>query len=51
MVDRFTQVGDQLFAVLSSGELLVTSLESIAWQRILPEVIAVHTVADLDITR
>jgi len=51
MVERFTQVGDQLFAVLSNGELLVTSLESIVWQRILPEVMAVHAVAGLDLTR
>jgi photosystem II stability/assembly factor-like uncharacterized protein len=51
MVERFTQVGGQLFAVLSNGELLVTSLEAIAWQRILPEVIAVHAVAGLDLTR
>jgi photosystem II stability/assembly factor-like uncharacterized protein len=50
MVERFTQVADQLFAVLSNGELLVTTLESNAWQRILPEVIAVHAVAGLNLT-
>ena len=48
MVERFTQVGDQLFAVLSNGELLVSSLESIAWQRILPEVTAVQAAAGID---
>jgi hypothetical protein len=51
MVERLIQIGDHLFVVLSNGELLVTSLESIAWQRILPEVMAVHAVAGLDLTR
>jgi hypothetical protein len=37
-----------LFAVLSNGELLVSSLESIAWQRILPEVTAVQAAAGID---
>ena len=50
MVERFTQVGDQLFAVLSNGELLVTSLESINWGRILPEVIGVNAVVGLERT-
>ena len=50
MVERFTQVGEQLFAVLSNGELLVTSLESVAWQKILPEVIGVSAVVGLELT-
>ena len=48
MVERLIQIGDHLFVVLSNGELLVTSLESIAWQRILPEVMAVNAAAGLD---
>jgi len=36
MVERFTQVEDQLFAVLSNGQLLVAPLASLHWQRILP---------------
>lgn len=35
MVERFTQVGDDLFAVLSNGHLLVASLSNLEWRRIL----------------
>lgn len=49
MVERFTQVNDQLLAVLSNGELLGTSLNSIAWGRLLPEVRDVHAVAGIDL--
>jgi hypothetical protein len=45
MVERFSQVGDHLLAVLSNGELLVTSLESYHWRRLLPEVKDVTAVA------
>ena len=38
MVERFTQAGDDLLAVLSNGEVWISSLEEIAWRRILPEV-------------
>ena len=48
MVERFNQVGDQLYAVLSNGELLACSLDSIAWERILPEVIGVNGLAVLE---
>ncbi len=44
MVERFTQVGDQLFAVLSNGELLAAPLEKPAWSRILPELSDVNAV-------
>jgi hypothetical protein len=37
MVERFTQVGDQLFAVLSNGELLAAPLQKLHWSRIVPE--------------
>ncbi len=38
MVERFAQVGNDLFAVLSNGELLITSLPALHWQRILPDI-------------
>ncbi len=42
MVERFFQADDELFAVLSNGQLLNTSLSTIAWHRILP------TIADVN---
>ena len=50
MVERFTQVGDHLLAVLSNGELLITTLEPLNWQRLLPEVRDVRAVASLTLT-
>ncbi len=47
MVERFSPIGDYLLAVLSNGELLVTSLESLNWKRVLPEVRDVMAVAGL----
>lgn len=38
MVERFSQAGDDLLAVLSNGEVLISPLEKIEWRRILPEV-------------
>jgi photosystem II stability/assembly factor-like uncharacterized protein len=32
MVERFVPVGDELFALLSNGELLVTALTNLIWQ-------------------
>lgn len=37
MVERFYQVGDDLMAILSNGDLLVASLASLTWKRFLPE--------------
>lgn len=37
MVERFTQVGDALLAVLSNGHLLSAPLAALDWQRILPD--------------
>ncbi len=45
MVERFTQIGSELFAVLSIGELLCTQLPALEWQRILPDVKDVNAVA------
>jgi photosystem II stability/assembly factor-like uncharacterized protein len=47
MVERFFQMDDELFAVLSSGQLLSTALSTREWQRILPEIDDVSAVASL----
>src|SRR5258706_136730 len=36
MVERFTQAGDELLAILSNGELLAAPLATLEWRRILP---------------
>jgi hypothetical protein len=38
MVERFSQAGDDLLAVLSNGEVWISPLDEITWRRILPEV-------------
>jgi len=45
MVERFTQVGDELLAILSNGNLLSAILSDLKWQQILPEVKDVNAVA------
>jgi len=49
MVERFTQTGDQIFAVLSNGELLVAPLQKPAWSRILPEISDLNAVSGFSI--
>ena len=49
MVERFTQVGKDLLAVLSDGQLLEAPLKTLEWQRILPEVTGVAAVSYLDV--
>jgi hypothetical protein len=44
MVERFAQVGDRLFAVLSNGGLLAAPLATLQWQRILPDVEGVNAI-------
>jgi hypothetical protein len=44
MVERFTQIGSELFAVLSNGELLYTELSALEWQRVLPDAKDVNAV-------
>ncbi len=44
MVERFTQVGDYILAVLSNGGLLCTLLSELTWSRILPEIDGVTAV-------
>lgn len=48
MVERFYPAGDELLAILSNGEMLVTSQENIAWRRTLGDVEGVHAAAMLD---
>jgi photosystem II stability/assembly factor-like uncharacterized protein len=38
MVERFFQADDEIFAVLSTGQLLQASLSTLAWNRILPDI-------------
>jgi len=44
MVERFAQAGEDLFAVLSNGQLISATLSALAWQAILPEVNGVNAV-------
>lgn len=44
MVERFFSAGDELFAVLSNGQLLSTTLSTIEWKRILPEIAGVNAI-------
>jgi photosystem II stability/assembly factor-like uncharacterized protein len=45
MVERFYQSGGYLFAVLSSGELIGSSLASLEWEPVLPQENGVNMVA------
>ena len=45
MPERFAQVADELFAVLDDGHLLVSSLESLKWKRVVHEAGKVNAVA------
>ena len=45
MVDRFVQVGDNLFAILSNGELRLKPLKEVRWQRVLPEITRIKAMA------
>ena len=47
MVERFFQIDDELWAVLSNGDLLVTSLTSLAWRKVLADVKDVTALAAL----
>ncbi len=38
MVERLTQIGDNIFAVLSNGQLLCASLATLQWKQVAPEV-------------
>jgi photosystem II stability/assembly factor-like uncharacterized protein len=45
MVERFTQVGGDLLAVLSNGELYAAPLATLEWRRLLPQIRGVAAVA------
>jgi hypothetical protein len=47
MVERFVQAGDELFAVLSNGEVVVGSLGTWRWERVLAEVRGVNAVSEV----
>lgn len=48
MVERFTQVGEDLLAVLSNGRLIATNLGSMAWEYILPDIPFVLSAAGIE---
>ena len=50
LVERFTQIEDDLLAVLSNGELWTAPLASLAWRRLLPQVSDVAAAAWLGVT-
>ena len=45
MVERFVQAGDNLFAILSNGELRLKPLKQARWQRVLPEITRIKAMA------
>ena len=45
MVERFAQVDDELFAVLSNGELWSRKLSDPNWNRVLPEIAQIKAIA------
>lgn len=47
MVERFFQADDELFAVLSNGQLLSTSLSTLEWHRILPDINNVNAITTM----
>lgn len=47
MVERFTQVGEEVFAVLSNGEVFATRSDIIAWKPVLPELEGVNAVTTM----
>jgi photosystem II stability/assembly factor-like uncharacterized protein len=47
MVERFFQADDELFAVLSNGQLLSAFLSTLEWHRILPEIANVNAITTM----
>lgn len=45
MVERFFQAGEELFAILSTGEVLNTSLSTLEWKRTFPNINNVNAMA------
>jgi photosystem II stability/assembly factor-like uncharacterized protein len=48
MVERFAQIGADLYAVLSNGELWAAPLTTLTWQRVLPEFTHVNAVTTME---
>jgi photosystem II stability/assembly factor-like uncharacterized protein len=44
MVERFFQAGEELFAVLSNGDVLNTSVSTLEWKRVLPNINTVNAI-------
>jgi hypothetical protein len=47
MVERFFQMDDELFAILSNGQLLSAFLSTLEWRRILPDINQVNAVTSI----
>ena len=47
MVERFFQAGEELFAILSTGEVLSSSLSTLEWKRAFPNINNVNAMAQL----
>lgn len=47
MVERFFQAGQELFAVLSNGDVLNTSLSKLEWNRVLPNIKTVNAITNM----
>lgn len=47
MVERFFQAEDELFAVLSNGQVLSTRLSTLEWKRILPKINGVNAMTGI----
>ena len=48
MVERFTQVGTDLFGVLSDGTLVMTPLATLAWRQILQDVTGINAITAVE---
>jgi photosystem II stability/assembly factor-like uncharacterized protein len=48
MVERFFQTGDELFAILSTGEVFSTPPSALEWKRTFPEINNVNAMAQID---
>jgi len=47
MVERFFQADDELFAILSNGQLLSTTLSTLEWHHILPDITDVNAITTM----
>jgi hypothetical protein len=45
MVERFQQIGHNLWAVMANGNLLVTPLADLEWQPVLTDLTGVYDIA------